>query len=90
MSSPQGSMANVPATPQKDSNFPAKNEIPTVHSIMSFLKSPRFFKLAHITLRLVVVVASLLTMLCMLTSHQPTIILGMQFDARYSYSPALK
>ncbi|KAI4343569.1 hypothetical protein L6164_010903 [Bauhinia variegata] len=54
------------------------------------MKSQRVLEGAQIFLRLVTVVATFSATLCMLTSHQSTMILGMNFDARYSHSPSFK
>ncbi|QHO58217.1 hypothetical protein HN51_012689 [Arachis hypogaea] len=71
----------------------SENELLTCHAkfeAFPFFKTPRFLKGAKITLRLVTIVTTFIAMLCMITSHQSTTMLGTPLDARYSYSPAFR
>ncbi|MED6113674.1 hypothetical protein PIB30_073033 [Stylosanthes scabra] len=97
MSSPLDSrMEKVEAKAQKEQDMmscTSENELLAWHAkfeAFPFFKTPRFFKGAKITLRLLTVVTTFVAMLFMLTSHQSTTVLGTQLDARYSYSPAFK
>ncbi|XP_057749029.1 CASP-like protein 1F2 [Arachis stenosperma] len=97
MSSPQDSIMDkeeAKAEKEKDMmSVSSENELLTCHAkfeAFPFFKTPRFLKGAKITLRLVTIVTTFIAMLCMITSHQSTTMLGTPLDARYSYSPAFR